>query len=103
MFVKVCQKKCLPKFARICQSLPEFAKVCQKIVFLADGGTGLIYKACCSLKPLVITKKYSYFEITCCKLKTQNSADLIIIIMYRTGSITKIFFDELDDVLSFMS
>ena len=66
------------------------------------GGTGLIYKACCSLKPLVITKKYSSFEITCCKLKTQNSADLIIIIMYRTGSITKIFFDELDDVLSFI-
>ena len=64
------------------------------------GGTAIIYKACYSINKVLIPTDISTFEFTCATVKSQVSKKIIFVTLYRTGSINKSFFQELDSLLS---
>ena len=64
------------------------------------GGTAVVYKSCYNIERLGVNIHFTTFEFTCSKIKCQNSNDTVLGVMYRTGSLTKIFIKEIDELLA---
>ena len=64
------------------------------------GGTAIIYKACYLVNKMTLPTCFSTFEVTCVTVVSQTSKKVVFVALYRTGSLTNLFFQELDCLLS---
>ena len=62
------------------------------------GGVAIVSKPHVSQHPLSLNFSPSSFEVICSRLSTRAS-DVVIILIYRTGSVSSVFFDELSQIL----
>ena len=63
------------------------------------GGTAVIFRSCFSLSVFSVTKQFKTFELTAVTVKS-TSKKIVIIILYRSGPLTYLFIQELDELLS---
>ena len=66
------------------------------------GGTAIIFKSCYSVRELHLPSDFATFECTCVAVKSQVSKTVVFAVLYRTGQLSSIFFQELDSLLSFI-
>ena len=66
------------------------------------GGTAVVFKSCFKIERLNVNINFTTFEFTCSKIKGQNSKDTIFGVIYRTGSLTKVFVNEIDELLAYL-
>jgi endonuclease/exonuclease/phosphatase (EEP) superfamily protein YafD len=67
---------------------------------MRGGGTALIYKTCYTMAVTNLSSNLKTFEYTAATIKTARSKKVLFIIIYRTGSLTSLFNQELDALLS---
>lgn len=66
------------------------------------GGTALVYKSNIKLSIMQVNREYESFEVVMCMLKAE-CYKMVFAVVYRTGSLTTIFNQELDLLLSDIS
>lgn len=64
------------------------------------GGVALLYKTCYKLSPVKASKCYKSFEYIAASFKTITGTSVMFVIMYRPGSMSSVFNQEIDHFLS---
>ena len=64
------------------------------------GGTALVYKGVYTMSYVQSSTVFSTFEHTMASMKTATGTKVLFVTMYRPGSLTSMFFQELDKLLS---
>ena len=64
------------------------------------GGTALVYNSVLTMSYLQSSATFTTFEYTAASIKTVTGTKVVFVSLYRPGSLTSIFFQELDKLLS---
>ena len=64
------------------------------------GGTAIIYKSCYTVREIVSPSEFSTFESTSVAVESKGTKCVVFVVLYRTGALNNIFFQELDCFLS---